>query len=453
MFIRKIITYAIPLLWAVGACASTLFDELAYTYETSPALGMQRAYLRAADERVGQAKAGWRPTIGVEGNVGHIEQKYKNYPNTPDFDFGNTNYDAGIVVSQQVFSGFQTTSSIDYAKTIVSQERAKMQATEQDVLLSAAIAYADVIRDRALLELQVNQEQVLARHLKSYQKRFKVGDLTRTDVAQAEARLSGAQTARTVAEGNLESSMAVYESVVGHKPEDISKIDQLDDLLPKDFEAAVDLMYEKNPSLQAAEYAKEAAQYQVTQQESVLLPKVDVSAGAGYQWGQPIPVMNDKYDGQYWKVGARLSVPLYQGGGEYARVREAKQLANQAEIALDQTRRQLLQGITQAWGLWRSSKASIDSIKAQIKASKMALDGVIKEANVGSRTVLDVLDAEQEYLNYRVSLVTAERDEMVAALNLLSSTGQMTATGLGLNVDVYDPKTHYDEVNNKWIGL
>ena len=453
MLIRKIIAYGIFGLWATGACAATLFDELAYTYANSPLLDAQRAYLRAADERVGQAKAGWRPQIGVEGNVNRMGQKYKDYPNTPNFDFYNTNYDAGVVVSQQVFSGFQTVSSVDYAKTVVLQEREKMLATEQDVLLAAAVAYADVIRDRALLELQVNQEQVLARHLKSYQKRFKVGDLTRTDVAQAEARLSGAKTAHTVAQGNLESSIAVYESVVGHKPEDISKIDHLDDFLPKDFEAAVDLMEENNPTLKAAQYMEQAAKHQITRQESDLLPKVDVSAGTGYQWGQPLPALNDEYDGRYWRVGARLSVPLYQGGGEYARVREAKQLANQATILLDQTKRQLMQNTTQAWELWQSSKASIESIKAQIKASKMALDGVIKEANVGSRTVLDVLDAEQEYLNYRVSLVTAERNEMVAALNLLSSTGQMTAAGLGLNVDAYDPQKHYDDVNDKWIGL
>ena len=453
MLIRKIIAYTVLGLWAAGASATTLFDELAYTYATSPILDAQRAYLRAADERVGQAKAGWRPMISAEGNAAHIGQKYKNYPNTENFDYDNTSYDAGLVVSQQIFSGFQTVSSVNYAKTVVLEEREKMQATEQDVLLTAAVAYADVIRDRALLDLQVNQEQVLARHLKSYQKRFKVGDLTRTDVAQAEARLSGAKTARTIAQGNLESSIAVYENVVGRKPNDIAKIDHLDDLLPKDFDAAVRLMEENNPNLKAAQYAEQAAKYQITRQESDLLPKVDVSAGAGYQWGQPLPALDDKYDGQYWRVGARLSVPLYQGGGEYARVREAKQLANQATILLEQTKRQLLQDTTQAWELWQSSKASIVSIQAQIKASKMALDGVIKEANVGSRTVLDVLDAEQEHLNYQVDLVIAERNEMVAAMSLLSSTGQMTAAGLGLKVDAYDPKEHYDDVNDKWIGL
>ena len=453
MSIRTIITCTVLGLWAVSVHANTLFDELAYTYATSPALDAQRAYLRAADERVSQAQAGWRPTVAAEGNIAHIGQKYKNYPEVDKFDYDNTNYDAGLVVSQQIFSGFQTVSNVDYAKTIVLQERENMQAKEQDVLLAAAVAYADVIRARALLDLQVNQEQVLARHLKSYQKRFKVGDLTRTDVAQAEARLSGAKTARTVAQGDLDSTIAVYENVVGRKPDNIDKIDHLDDLLPKDFEAAVQLMEENNPTLKAARHAEQAAKYQITRQESDLLPKVDVSAGAGYQWGQPLPALDDKYDGQYWRVGARLSVPLYQGGGEYARVREAKQLANQASILLDQTKRQLLQDTTMGWELWQSSKASIVSIKAQIKASKMALDGVIKEANVGSRTVLDVLDAEQEYLNYRVDLVIAERNEMVAAMSLLASTGQMTATGLGLKVDVYDPQEHYNNVHSKWIGL
>ncbi|MBQ4084481.1 MAG: TolC family protein, partial [Alphaproteobacteria bacterium] len=200
-----------------------------------------------------------------------------------------------------------------------------------------------------------------------------------------------------------------------------------------------------------AVFADEAAKHNIGLNRADLMPSLDVKAGAGYQWGQPIPMTGD-YDGKYWQVGATLTVPLYQGGGEYSRLREAKQLANVARITLEQTRRDLIKLTTQAWETWQSSKASIVSIKAQIKASKMALDGVIREANVGSRTVLDVLDAEQEHLNYQVNLVRAERDATAAALQLLSAVGKMTAEELKLNVALYNPQDYYKKVNNKWIG-
>ena len=211
-------------------------------------------------------------------------------------------------------------------------------------------------------------------------------------------------------------------------------------------------MKDHNPSLKAAEYSVEVARYNISLQRGDLLPSLDVSAGAGYQWGQPLPNIDDHYDGNYWQVGATLSVPLYQGGGEYAKLREAKQLENQARILFVQTERELTKTATQAWEVYQSTKASIDAIKAQIKASKMALDGVIREAEVGSRTVLDVLDAEQEYLNYRVNLVSAERNMTAAALSLLSATGQMTASSLKLSVDQYDVNAYYDDVAGKLIG-
>lgn len=450
----KIVLFSTAFILSAGVsfAADTMFDALAYTYETNPALEAQRAYLRAVDERVGQAKAGWRPYVGLEGNATHVDQKYENYPQSDDFSYRDEMYDAGVTLSQPIFSGFKTVSGVNYAETVVLQERENTRNTEQNILLSAAMAYVDVIRDRAILDLQKNQEQVLARHLKSYQKRFKVGDLTKTDVAQSEARLEGAKANRINAEGNLETSIASYVSVIGKKPPLKGVINDFNKWIPKNLEQSLAQMDEANPIIKAAEYANEAAQHNITLQRGDLLPSLSVNAGAGYQWGQPLPQLQDKYDGNYWQVGAKLSVPLYQGGGEYAKVREAKQLANQARIYLEQVKREVVKSTTQAWEQYQSSKASIDSIKAQIKASKMALDGVIREADVGSRTVLDVLDAEQEYLNYRVNLVTAERNMTVAALNLMAAIGKMTAESLNLKVALYRPEAYYEDVSSKWIG-
>lgn len=440
------------LVMACAAHAESLFEALAYTYETNPTLEANRAYLRSVDERVGQAKAGWRPNLSAVGNATYTDQRFKNYPGMDDFDYDNDAYDAGLSLTQPIFSGFKTVSGVNYAETIVKQERENLKSTEQAVLLNSAVAYVDVITQRAVLELQKNQEQVLARHLKSYQKRFEVGDLTKTDVAQSEARLEGAKTNRIVAEGDLETANAAYVSMVGRKPPEKTRVNDLDKFLPKTLSECLDIMRTNNPSLKAAEFADEASQYNITLQRGDLLPELNVNAGAGYQWGQPLPQLDDKYDGHYWQIGANLTVPLYQGGGEYAKVREAKQLANQARINLEQVKRDLVKSTTQAWEQYRSTKSSIESIEAQIKASKMALDGVIREADVGSRTVLDVLDAEQEYLNNRVQLVQAERNMTVAALNLLSAMGHMTAGSLKLNVAQYNPEDYYENVSTKLIG-
>ncbi|MBQ4084206.1 MAG: TolC family protein, partial [Alphaproteobacteria bacterium] len=217
---KYILLFISTLLGTSSAIAQTLFDTLANTYETNPTLKASQAYLRSVDERVGQAKSGWRPYIVAQGNISHSDQTFKNYPGlSEDVDYENDAYDAGVVMTQNVFQGFKTWNAVDYAQTIVLQERESVRSTEQNVLLDAATAYVNVIRDRAVLELQKNQEQVLARHLKSYKKRFQVGDLTKTDVAQAEARLEGAKANRILADGNLETSIAAYACVVGNKPD------------------------------------------------------------------------------------------------------------------------------------------------------------------------------------------------------------------------------------------
>ena len=450
---KKVLFYTVCMLFSVSLVrAETLFDVLAKTYQTSPVLQSSQAHLRAVDERVGQAKSSWRPYVGVEGNASYTDQRFKDYPGRDDFSYDNDMYDVGIVAKQSIFSGFKTVSAVDYAESSVLMERENVRQTEQNVLLNAAVAAVDVIQARALLDLQKNQEAVLDRHYKSYQKRFKVGEITKTDVAQSEARLKGATAARIGAEGDLETMVANYVSVVGQNPAAKIELDDLAVFMPDSLDKTIAYMKENNPSLKAAQMAVEVYRHNIEMQRGDLLPSVDVTAGAGYQWGQPMPQIDDDYDGHYWRVGATLNVPLYQGGGEYAKVREAKQLENQARINLVQVERELTKNATQAWETYQTTKAAMDAIKAQIKASKMALDGVIREADVGSRTVLDVLDAEQEYLNYRVNLVSAERNMTVAALRLLSAMGKMTADGLNLNVDRYVLDAYYNDVQNKLIG-
>ena len=311
---KKISFYVVCLFVFAGvAKAETLFDVLARTYQTSPVLQSSQAHLRAVDERVGEAKSSWRPYVGVEGNAAYTDQRFKNYPNMNNFSYDNDMYDLGVVAKQSVFSGFKTVSAVDYAESSVLMERENVRQTEQNVLLNAAVATVDVIQTRALLELQKNQETVLDRHYKSYQKRFKVGELTKTDVAQSEARLKGATAARIGAEGNLETAVANYISVVGQEPAKKIELDDLTVYMPDSLDKTIAYMKEHNPSLKAARLAVEVYRHNIEMQKGDLLPSLDVTAGAGYQWGQPIPQLDDNYDGHYWRVGATLSVPLYQG--------------------------------------------------------------------------------------------------------------------------------------------
>ena len=295
--------------------------------------------------------------------------------------------------------------------------------------------------------MRINNEKVLQKHLESYRKRYKVGDLTRTDVAQSEARLSGAAAHRIAAEGNLKVSRANFFSVVGQEPHDLQDIQQLDLVLPATLDQAMEMAMEYNPKIKAAKYACDAAKYTVKAKKGGLLPQIDVTAAAGRQNEQ---LSVDRSD--YWQVNANLTVPLYQSGAEYANIRQARQLENKYRILWDKTVQDVRASVIAAWELYTSSKAQVSSIESQIKASKMALDGVIREAKVGSRTVLDVLDAEQEHLDNQVSLVQTHRDEIVSAYTLLAAIGRLNPTDLDLGIDSYDPKTYYEDVKNKWLG-
>ncbi|MBR5130166.1 MAG: TolC family outer membrane protein [Alphaproteobacteria bacterium] len=445
----KKITYLTILLCGVSnvAMADTLKDVLAYTYENSLMVTAERAGLKAKDETVVQAKSGYRPTIQADASIGksHNEYTYDNVLGETDYD--QTPKDVSISFVQPIFSGLTTYNTVQATKNQVRSGRFNLKNTEQVTLLEATAVYMDVIRDKAVLDLQISNEKVLKKHLESYRKRFKAGELTRTDVAQSEARVSGAVANRIAAEGQLEVSKANFFSVVGIEPKDLQDVDDLSVSLPQTIEQAIDLALKHNPKIRTAHYAEQAALDLVSAKKGKLSPSVDVRGAAGKQKN-----MTTVKETDYWKVTANLNVPIYQAGAEYAVVREAKQLANQYRILLAKTRQDVRSETTAAWERYQATKAQIQSIKDQIKASKIALEGVIREANVGSRTVLDVLDAEQEHLDNQVNLTRAHREEIVSAFSLLSAIGQMNPDGLKLDVQTYDPQKYYDEVQSKWIG-
>ena len=431
------------------AAADTLFDVLAYTYENSLTITAERSNLKATDETVAIAKSGYRPRLTADGNIGRSYNKY-DYDNTV-LDDGLKRYqnpsDISLNFTQPVFSGLSTKNTVNSAKMNVRAGRSNLLSTEQTTLLDATTAYMDVIRDKAVLDLQINNENVLKRHLESYRKRFKVGELTRTDVAQSEARVSGATASRIAAEGDLKVSEARFFSVVGIEPNQLKDVEEVPVRLPETLDEAINLAMKNNPQIKAAEYVREAAGFSVSAKKGALLPEVNITAGIGRQRENLTVEQAD-----YWRVAANVSVPLFQSGSEYAEVRQAKNLENRYRILWAKTCQDVRSDTIAAWEQYQATKAQIESIKAQIKASKIALDGVIREAKVGSRTVLDVLDAEQEHLDNQVSLVKVHRDEIVAAFTLMSAIGQMNQAGLNLNVKPYDPRAYYEDVKNQWIG-
>lgn len=431
------------------AMADTLPEIMAYTYENSLTLGANRAGLKATDEKVAQAKSGYRPMIQGEGMASRA--KYENrYDNAAIANKQKTYLnptDISLSFVQPVFSGLSTVNAVQSAKDTIRAGRADLSNTEQVVLLDTAAVYMDVIRDEAVLKLQKNNEKVLKEHLDSYNKRFKAGVLTRTDVKQAEARLAGATANRIAAEGQLKVSKANFFSVVGLEATDLKDVTDTFFETPKSLDDAIRQALVDNPKIKAAEYATKAAESMVKSKKGALLPVVNLTGALGRSKEQVSIKQSD-----YWQVGANLTIPLFQSGKEYADIREARQLENKYRILWAKTSQDVRAETTAAWEGYTATKAQIESIKKQIEASKIALNGVIREANVGQRTVLDVLDAEQEHLDNQVSLVKAHREEIVSAFALMSAVGEMNPIGLNLDVEPYDPKEYYESVKNKWLG-
>lgn len=439
-----------------GAVAQTLEEALAQAYSTNPTLAAQRAALRAADERVAQALSGYRPTVqgtlsasGTRTNSA-IEGAGGNRSTS-----SSTPKAAGITVTQPIFDA-TVGPNVRRTERLVEAQRATVLTAEQNVLLNAATAYMDVVQNQAVLTLNINNEQVLRRQLEAARDRFRVGEYTRTDVSQSESRLANSIANRVSSEGTLAASRAVYERFVGTMPGKNLKAPKPTFKLPATLDEVVEMARANHPSVLSAAFQESAQREVVDQQFGRMLPSANVTArgtrtydaGTTGTFGGGTPI-NRQDSGT---LQAQIVIPLYSAGQPEALVREAKETANQARIQIDETRRQVAAAAISSWQALMTARASIDSYQSQIKAAQIALEGVRQEAQVGSRTVLDVLNQEQELLNARVNLVRAQRDEMVQAFTVLSSIGQLTAQQLRLPVQYYDLEAHYRATRDKWFG-
>lgn len=424
--------------------AETIEDALAAAYRTNPQLLSDRARQRATDEGVPRALSNWRPTVTFSTQGGKAEDDVKQ--SSVNSTRSRTPYTFQLSVRQPLYRGGRTLAETSRAENLVQRGRAALHSTEQNVLVDAASAYSNLLRDQAVLDLQINNEQVLTRQLGAARDRFQVGEITKTDVAQAEARLSRARADRILAEGNVAASRANYIRVIGEAPGRLAAATPPANLPTSEQQAQT--VSQDNPNIVAARFAERAALDDVDLVAGELLPTLSLN---GDLFRQNETTQEDiKQDTA--QIQAVLSVPLYQAGSVEARVREAKQTAGQRRIEIEDQRRRTREDVTRNWEALVAARARVVAFQAQIRANEIALDGVEQEARVGSRTTLDVLDAEQELLDARVNLVRAQRDEVVAAYQVAQAIGKLTARDLALPVDVYDPAAYYTQTRGKWIG-
>lgn len=434
---------------STGASAESLMQALASTYRDNPELDAERARLRAIDEGVPQALSGARPRVSSSADVGR--EHFSTLSGTPLVSSGGTisPYGVSISVTQPVFRGFRTLNSTRQAETLVLAGREALLNTEQNVLLDAVAAYVDVVRDLSIVSLRRNNLKVLREQLRATRDRFSVGEVTRTDVAQGEARVSRAVSALSLADANVNSSRAVYARVIGHPPGALAQPPGNGRHLPRSLDEALSVGDTEHPAIQTAVYNEQAAAYGVDVTTGELLPTVSVDAGYSKRYNSGVTTAHSETSA----VTARLSVPLYQAGEVSSRVRESIEVRAQRRLELALARREVRAAVISGWGQLDAARAQITSDQAQVSANQVALNGVREEAKVGQRTVLDVLDAEQELLDSQVALVTSRRNLVVASYALLSAVGRLSAEKLGLAVEIYDPMAHYREVRGKWFGL
>ncbi len=435
------------------AKAETIFEALSSAYDTNPTLQAQRAYLRSVDENVAIAKSGFRPNIYLTG--GYSDSDIHNN-NAPQQDGGGT-LSAGAVISQPLFNGFSTVNTVKSADSMVRAEQNNLYNVEQSVFLDASTAYLDVVRDEAIVDLQKNNEKLLKKRLDETEERFNVGEVTRTDVSQAQARYSQAKADRIASEGNLQASKAIYARVIGQAPKDVSTPKNLNDFIPASFEEALEYTKANNYSIRYAKELLNSKTYDVAANNGALLPSVTLDGSATTSKSDAnssttgLYNRDTKIDEVQW--GVNMNIPLYTAGETRAKIRQSKYQKWQAQELVLEAERQAISDVTSAWELMTSNRAQIKSIQDQVKANEIALDGVQKEEALGNRTILDVLDAYQELLNSNVNEVKARRDYYVAAMQVLLSMGKLTAENLKLNVELYKPKEFYKETRDKWLSL
>ncbi|WP_019961475.1 TolC family outer membrane protein [Woodsholea maritima] len=428
-----------------SAGAQTLAETLATAYQTNPSLAAERARLRQTDEGFFQARAQRLPSLSAGAGYSDTLDSWGGNAGLGGDD-GSVSY--SVTASQSLYSGGRISGGIDQAVARIQASRESLRASEQQTLLQAIQAHVDVRRDSEVVRIRTNNVEVLNRQLQAARDRFEVGEITRTDVAQAEARVSGAQAQLSGAQAQLAASRAFYERVVGIAPQNLEAPGDTP-ALPQNYDGVVEVALDRNPNLRAAQYGEAAAEHSVRVARGARLPDVSLQASASER-------RESDFSGRgvgSTSIQARVSIPLFTGGANESRIRQAIAGVDEARLLLASARRQVIEGITNAWNQYLTAQAVIESSREAVRANEIAFEGVEQEAFVGLRTTLDVLNAEQELLNSRLDYVSAERDMQVASYALLVAMGALDFNTLGLDVETIDVQSRIDNAQHNSLDL
>jgi outer membrane protein len=436
---------------AAPARADTLRDALNGAYRTNPTLQAARAQQRATDELVPIEKSAGRPDIGASGRYTEFVKSSSNSGATPDRQVS-----AGLDLGVPIYSGGAVKNAVRAAENRVEAGQADLRGTESAIFTQTVAAYMDVIRGEALVGLSANQVDVLRVNVQATSDRFEIGDLTRTDVAQSQARLALAQGDLQSARANLIAAREEYIRLTGMAPDDLQPPPPLPGL-PASVEDAVQVALDDNPDLIAARERSEAARYDIDVAGSGRLPRVSVFTGGDYSNtlgslsipGSTVAIPQSSTGVQ---AGVQVSVPLFQGGRPAALERQAQARSAAALETVIAAEREVIAQVRSAWSSWQAASAIIASNQSAVEAAELSLEGVRAENTVGNRTILDILNAQQELVTARAQLITARRNAYVAGFSLLAAMGRAEARDLGLGDDgpLYDPQVNYERVRGKW---
>jgi outer membrane protein len=436
---------------AAPACAETLADAVALAYETNPSLQAQRATQRGIDESWVQARTGWRPTLQLQGTAAWNDIRtpraaggggFFGAPTIQKFNTGSL----ALTLSQPLWTGGRTAAAVSAAQADVLQGRENLRRLEEQVLAAAIQGYEDVRRDEQALQIRDEDVTVLQKQLDQARARFDVGEVTRTDVAQAEAQLAAIVAARDTAKAQLAISRANYAVIVGQNPGELAPEPSLAYLLPGNVDDAFAIAEKYNPQLRAQEFAEQGSRARVAVARAQRLPRIDLQASGAFVNGPIVPLTSDKFV-RNATVEAVVTVPLFTGGLTSSRIRQAIEQNNADRITIETQRRSVLQQVTQAWNQLVAARSNITSNTEAVRAAEIAAEGTKQELDVGLRTTIDVLNADIVLRNAQLSLISSRHDEYVSAANLLVAMGRLEAKDLIPTAPQYDPTRNLRKVH------
>lgn len=444
---------SVVLITPAAADRLTLADALAYAYTNNPELEAQRSRVRSADDTVAEARGGWRPSVNLSGSYGYSETNERfqvQQTQTGSTLIPLAPVSGRAVISEPILTGGQAYAQVQRAIALVRSARADLLNAEQQILLATATAYMDVVRDVETLHLHQSDVDILTRQRIATKTQLDAGAATKTDLQEVDVRLAGAQADLALAQAQLAQSRNNFERVIGRPAETLEQSPPLP-RLPGTQEQALAMALKLSPRIQSAQAQDKAAQYGIDNAVGAMLPHASIVGEYDYNQASISFGAHTKEDA--FSILGQVSVPIYQGGSDTARVREAKEAKSQTRLGIVDADQATRQALKDAWASFHSAQTALSYNQLRVTSSEQALNGVIQQQHQGERSILDILNAEQERLQAEVAVSASHHDMVVSSFQLLAATGQLTARQLTLKVKIYDPNDHYNDSSSSWLDF